>query len=447
MMMAQARDLDTGGCAPTADPRSLLSFALYCNVLLSICAPEADQMNTNPPVQLTANFSISTREQSPHPAQGLFSHKSVSIAGRQRKRPLGLLSDFVTDELPHRVAEIRCSEQPNEAVRLLGRSINAILSKADYDAQLLSLPQSDFGIAKTDIHYLVNCLYQMSAFAGLNPMDAGRTVGDPLNRLARLSCQQQPSIDVLSYEDVILTNPLQSDPRLYCLGAAGVEERDFCLGHQLIEGDLQSAMDALLELRDTLDVDARQCLTRCLKHLDSAIYVLTRFHERMSLDLFGHFRAYYVKNPYKNRLGPSGRFSARMVAVSVLLMGEELFHQSLQFYRDIYRLSDHYPQACIREVFRWLVPDNGSGELDPTWLEGGEAAFPRSATVSSAVERHGYEIGKLRASCVRALDQFTRMHRNTALKYTIEPGHSVSGAEAEECVEAILCQRLLTARY
>lgn len=109
--------LDTVGRTPTA----ALSFALYCNALLSICAPKADQMNTNPPVQLTANFSISTRDQSPHPAQGLFSHKRVSIAGRQRKRSLGLLSDFVTNELPHRITEIRCSEQPNDAVRTLGR--------------------------------------------------------------------------------------------------------------------------------------------------------------------------------------------------------------------------------------------------------------------------------------------------------------------------------------
>ncbi|UGY07521.1 MULTISPECIES: hypothetical protein [Bradyrhizobium] len=112
--------LDTVGRAPPPIPDAL-SFALYCNALLSICAPEADQMNTNPPVQLTANFSISTREQSPHPAQGLFSYKCVSIAGRQRKRSLGLLSDFVTNELPHRIAEIRCSEQPNDAVRTLGR--------------------------------------------------------------------------------------------------------------------------------------------------------------------------------------------------------------------------------------------------------------------------------------------------------------------------------------
>ncbi|WP_166308632.1 hypothetical protein [Bradyrhizobium sp. 2S1] len=66
--------LDTVGRAPPPIPDAL-SFALYCNALLSICAPEADQMNTNPPVQLTANFSISTREQSPHPAQGLFSYK------------------------------------------------------------------------------------------------------------------------------------------------------------------------------------------------------------------------------------------------------------------------------------------------------------------------------------------------------------------------------------
>ncbi|UGY11750.1 hypothetical protein HAP48_0001100 (plasmid) [Bradyrhizobium septentrionale] len=39
--------LDTVGRAPPPIPDAL-SFALYCNALLSICAPEADQMNTQP---------------------------------------------------------------------------------------------------------------------------------------------------------------------------------------------------------------------------------------------------------------------------------------------------------------------------------------------------------------------------------------------------------------
>ncbi|ANW03252.1 hypothetical protein [Bradyrhizobium icense] len=319
-----------------------------------------------------------------------------------------------------------------------------MIASTDYEVQLLNLPQPDFSIAKTDIHYLVNCAYQMSAFAGLHPVEAELTVGEELSRLARLSCHRQPSIEVLSYEDMILANPVQSDPRVYCLGAAGVEERDFCLGHQLIESELQLAIDALLELRDAAGADARECLAVCLEHLESANYVLTRFYEHMSPDLFGQFRVFYGKKPYKNRLGPSGRFSARIVAVSVLLVGEELFQQKPQFYRDVYRLSEYYPQGFIHEVFRWLSPDNRSAELTPTWLEG-KADFPRSATISPVMERHGNGIGKLRASCVYALDQFTRMHRITALKHTVEPGRPIIGVEASESIEVVLSQRLLTA--
>ncbi|WP_354101437.1 hypothetical protein [Bradyrhizobium sp. RT5a] len=286
-------------------------------------------------------------------------HLTDSIDRRQRERPLGLVSNFAADELPHCIAEIKRSERSDKAVKALGRSINAMAAEKDYAAQLLSLPQSQFEIAKTDIRYLVNCAYQMSAFAGLHPLDAELTVGEALSRLARSSYDRQPGIEVLSYEDMIITNPLQNDPRVYCLGAAGVEERDFCLGHQIIESELQSAMDALLNLRDVADVDAGQCLELCLARLESANFVLTRFYEHMSPDLFGQFRVFYGKNPYKNTLGPSGRFSARIVAVSVLLAGEELFNQKPQFYRDLYRLSEYYPQRCLHEVFRWLSSDRG----------------------------------------------------------------------------------------
>ncbi|MFB9980659.1 hypothetical protein ACFSOZ_18950 [Mesorhizobium newzealandense] len=393
---------------------------------------------------MVTKLSFSMPEQPLYRAQGIFSHQSDSIDRRERKRPFGPLSNFVADQLPHCIAEIKASARPGEAVKALGRSINAMIAETDYEAQLLNLPQSEFGVAKTDIQYLVNCAYQMSAFAGLHSVDAELTVGEALRQLARVSRQRQPSIDVLSYEDMILTNPLQSDPRVYCLGSAGVEERDFCLGHQLIESELQSAIDALLALRDAVGADARQCLAVCVERLESANYVLARFYERMSPDLFGQFRVFYGKNPYKDRLGPSGRFSARIVAVSVLLIGEELFHQKPQFYMDVYRLSEYYPQGCIQEVFRWLSPDKGGSGLQPSWLEG-KADFPKFATILPVIERHGSETRKLLASCVCALDQFSRMHRSTALKYTIEPGRPIVGVETSESVEAVLSQRLLMA--
>lgn len=373
----------------------------------------------------------------------IFSHLIDTIDRKQRKRPLGLFSDFVVDQLPHFIAEIKCSERPSEAVKALGRTINAITAEMDYDALLLSLPQSDFEVAKTDVQYLVNSAYHVSAFAGHHPWDAEQTVGLALSRLARLTCERQPSIGVLSYEDMILTNPVQSDPRVYCLGAAGVEERDFCLGHQLIETELQSALEALVELRDVPDADAGQCLSRCLEHVESANRVLTRFDQHMPPDLFGQFRVFYEKNPYKNTLGASGRFSARVVAVSVLLIGEELFRQKRQFYKDVYRLSKYYPQEYIREVFRWLSSDKESTWLQPGWLEG-KMNFPASATISSVTEHAHGEIGKLRASCVSAWDRFTRMHRGAALKYTVGPGRSLVGIEASETVQAVLSQRLLT---
>lgn len=376
-------------------------------------------------------------------SRDIFSHLTDTIDRKQRKRPLGLFSDFVVDQLPHFIAEIKCSERPSEAVKALGRTINAMTAEMDYDELLLSLPQSDFEVAKTDVQYLVNSAYHVSAFAGFHPWDAEQTVGAALSRLARSTCERQPSIGVLSYEDMILTNPVQSDPRVYCLGAAGVEERDFCLGHQLIETELQSAIEALVELRDVADADAAQCLSRCLERLESANRVLTRFDQHMSPDLFGQFRVFYEKNPYKNTLGPSGRFSARVVAVSVLLIGEELFRQKRQFYKDVYRLSKYYPQEYIREVFRWLSPDKESTWLQPGWLEG-KMNFPASATISSVTEHAHGEIGKLHASCVSAWDRFTRMHRGAALKYTVGPRRSLVGIEASETVEAVLSQRLLT---
>ncbi|WP_375779217.1 hypothetical protein ACE103_09570 [Bradyrhizobium sp. ma5] len=389
------------------------------------------------------SVALAVTEQSPKCPRDIFAHLTDSINRSERKRPLGELSNFTVEKMPLCIAEVKCSERPNEAIKAFGRGVNAMLGEADYNALLVSLPQCDFEVAKTDIQYLVNCTYQMSAFAGLDPSSAELTVGTELNRLASLTCQRQPSIGVLSYEDMILTNPIQTDPRLYCLGVAGVEERDFCIGHQLIESELQSAMGALLELRDVGGADAPQCLARCLARLRSAHDVLTRFDEHMSPDLFSQFRVFYGKNPYKNTLGPSGRFSARVVAVSVLLVGEDLFRQKPQFYRDLYRLSEYYPQASIGEVFRWLSPDNNCALLKPAWLQG-KASFPRSATISPLIEHRGREIKELHAACVCALDRFTRMHRSTALKHTVGPGRPLVGIESSESIEDVLCQRLLT---
>ncbi|MGY8681523.1 hypothetical protein Q2941_27590 [Bradyrhizobium sp. UFLA05-153] len=391
---------------------------------------------------MVGSISPSAQEPLRYCSQDIFSHVTDSIDSRRRKRPLGRFSNFVVDELPHSIAEIKGSERPDEAVRALGRAISAIVADTDYDALLRRLPQSDFEIAKTDIQYLTNCAYHMSAFAGLHPGDAELTVGEALSRLARLTRLRQPGVDVLSYEDMILTNPVQNDPRLYCLGAAGVEERDFCLGHQFIESELQLAIDALLELRDAADTDARQCLALCVEHLETANHVLTRF-EHMSPDLFGQFRVFYAKNPYKNRLGPSGRFSARIVAVSVLLIGKELFLQKPHFFTDVYRLSEYYPQAYIHEVFRWLAQDKEGACLKPGWLEG-KADFPGEATISPVIEHGDSEIRRLRDSCVGALDRFTLMHHTTALKYTVEPGRPLVGVEASESINAVLLQRLLT---
>ncbi|WP_246174252.1 hypothetical protein [Bradyrhizobium paxllaeri] len=131
----------------------------------------------------------------------IFSHLTDSIDRGQRKRPLGLLSNLVADQLPHCIAEIKRCKRPDEGVRDLGRSINGMIASADYEVQLLNLPQPELAIAKTDIHYLVNCAYQMSAFVGLHPVEAELTIGE---ELARLSCDRKPSIEVLSYEDMIL---------------------------------------------------------------------------------------------------------------------------------------------------------------------------------------------------------------------------------------------------
>ncbi len=122
-------------------------------------------------------LSFPIPERPPSGAQEIFSHLTDSIDRRQPKRPLGPVSNFVTDQLPYCIAEIKASKRPDQAVKALWRSTNAMIAATDCEAQLLGLPQSEFEIAKTDVEYLVNCAYQISAFAGLQPVDAELTVG------------------------------------------------------------------------------------------------------------------------------------------------------------------------------------------------------------------------------------------------------------------------------
>lgn len=167
-------------------------------------------------------------------AEPLFA-PGVKPAPTAQTRPLGALSDFIVEELPERIAVIRAHAKHHFQYALgapfglsgddgqgeLSNTIERMIS-----GRRFSIPGGQHDVARLDL---------MMVEAGLRAV--GGVCGPALGNFIMDMAQQTGQKPILSYQDLILSNP-QGDMRTFTNGAIGKQEADFYRGHVMIESCL-----------------------------------------------------------------------------------------------------------------------------------------------------------------------------------------------------------------
>ena len=243
----------------------------------------------------------------------LFNNAAMPLYPKKKKlRPLGIISDFVTDEMP--------GMKP-DADRL--RSIVDVVRKLD-------IQLDDAGLAILDIKMLHNFCTVAAVETKDHRFELLRTeIADVL-----IATQQKigrEPVCHLTYQDIILNNPPE-DMRTFLIGPEGRSESDFYRGHQLIEARLQSAIDALLLVRQGVDMEKNLKTTQAdIRAVKEGMF---SFRHDLKKEHFTAFKPFFSTNPYTGEKGPSGAFTAKIPCVDILLFGHDTPVEEMAYLKD-----------------------------------------------------------------------------------------------------------------
>lgn len=375
----------------------------------------------------------------------LFERGRIGRIDRDPLRPLGGFSDFVVEALPRR-SDALLKAGPGAAMpglRALAVELEAALA-AVAGIGLGSLSDEAGAAARTDAVYAYNALIRLAEISGADAREVhAAVVPAPLHRLVEETSRLAAAPPFLTYGDMILANPLQRDPRIFTHGATGLAERDFCNGHRYIEFLLDQAIDALEGGLGGTAEKLKEGLEATAPPLDETCQVMRIFRDRMPRARFVRFRQFFGMNPVHGRLGPSGRFSARVAHLTILMVGDVIHQEQPQFYRSLFELRELFPAAGFARLFgridRSFCPD-----VYPT-RESAAGTPPdhEIRTVRQAVAAHGRNKSLLKAfdRCKRLIDSFTNVHIAAARKFTIDADLPAFGTRDGEAAEVILRQR------
>ena len=285
-------------------------------------------------------------------AAGIALFARAELPAPEKMRPLGSLSNFVVDELPSLLEEIRRGEI--HAAQLSGGADISCLPPTQ------DLPEDERPLACLDLMLLQQACDHV-----------GATFPAYLRGPAAEICRSLGRIETLLYEDSVLANPLTRDPRVFTRGDAGRIERDFLLAHTLIESCLQDVNRRVREILSRVeehryhgsDAVGQAVHEHCSSILAGMQQVRDLFlsMRRMRRDEFQSFRGYYMPSPRTCHPGPSGRFSAKFFLLRVLVEGSAIRHQIPTFYREILDLFDYFPRGEREVLSSFILPEYLAG--------------------------------------------------------------------------------------
>ena len=263
----------------------------------------------------------------------LFRHLPEETLTRIPNRPLGRFSDFVVAELPASLTAIRKGRSDYSNLNELSHELIEGLTP-DVMATATAT-QDNADLALLDLLIMDNALVRTT---GPNPKLTA--LDDSL-----AAANDRPPI--ITYEDVVLTNPLYTDCRLHTNEEIGLSERDFYIAHREIEGDLDVLIDTSKEVIYILKQDDLNTIGNVAEMLHTAGLRWVDINARMELlwkampkEHFITIRDYFLSHPIRTTpdgekyKGPSGAFTAKIPVFEILFAGETMKPEQFHYFKD-----------------------------------------------------------------------------------------------------------------
>lgn len=247
------------------------------------------------------------------------------------KRPLNGLSDYVTEDLPSH----------------LGRGDTLLIQRQTDSTSRLALAQletgelnlSDRRLAHLDVHLLR---------AGLK----ARAIAIPesLKTLVGAVNERSTLPNGLTYQDLVFSNPLETDPRRLFEGSVGDSEQLFYEVHRSIEA---RAAQVILKTNALIDYSMEGSLKpgemtagieNILPDLDFILQEMDRLFINLSYKDFRTFRS-YLSGGNDTIPGPSAKFSPGMFTIDALSLGDYPSKRSTLEHK--YKEKDVFPDTDV----------------------------------------------------------------------------------------------------
>jgi len=244
---------------------------------------------------------------------------------RIQSRPLMELSDYVVDELPSELSELRkyrhSGNTKNFEESVEGK-LSSLVERGIEDV-LENLNEIDKGIAILDLRMLQSAVYNSGGNLSFLVKDFYKKLSD---------ITDNPNI--LTYEDMVVNNPTK-DIRTFTKGNMGYFEALFYIKTMQIEDYFAEAADFIFDagflLEDKVIIDTHSLLKRASKSIDKITEVMKQL-KGMNPDYFLTFRDYW-KATDPNLMGVSAYFSHGVKRTDLLFAGKKLgtgFFESLE---------------------------------------------------------------------------------------------------------------------
>jgi hypothetical protein len=230
---------------------------------------------------------------------------------RRPFRPLGAVSDYVAETLPADLQDVASSTK--HAPILRAKIIHLVKQCLNSNALSSLCDDEAMSVARLDLMMLQQSLQYMD-------QEPSPFIHEAANTIAHLRSATPP---VLTYEDIVLANPIPTDSRTFMTGETGRAELFFYGIHREIEVCLSVVSVQLYKALQTDAPDLQNTLGVCIPALEHIRDSMCSLHTELDPRAFGAMRPAFMPNTERKTPGPSGKFSAGFYSVDTLLIGND----------------------------------------------------------------------------------------------------------------------------
>lgn len=307
-------------------------------------------------------------------------------------RPISGLSSYVLDELPNFLLECESAHMGPGNLFRLRESFMSKISSFHSSASLRDLMEEMYRDKLVGGRPLIGWQGRYSfidlALMDLKFLDAAffhlfgdrceflyKIIDDFSFRLGRQS--------ILTYEELVLINPMDHNMRKFSVGVRGENEHLFYEQHHLIEDILDPVIEDLHEIlkrarENGFDKGDEEKIGSCIGLIAKTFKNVGKLHKDMDKAEFAKFRlylmSYYNPSDPRHLSGPSGAFAASIPTIELLLGGDKSDKDFLQW---LIRREEYYP-VTQRALMTKLITESAEPSLLTLAQESGSQDLYRS---------------------------------------------------------------------